>query len=71
MLLNILPAAIAVRLKRGERVIADSIEAATVLFADLVGFTALTSRVPPGEIIEMLSQVFSTFDVLAARHGIL
>jgi class 3 adenylate cyclase/CheY-like chemotaxis protein len=70
LLLNVLPAPIAARLKRGERVIADAIPAATVLFADLVGFTSLTTRVAAGELIEMLSHVFSTFDVLAAGHGL-
>jgi guanylate cyclase len=70
LLLNVLPRSIAARLKSGEYPIADRVDSVTVLFADIVGFTPLSSGADPGEIVEMLNQVFSDFDVLAKKHGI-
>jgi class 3 adenylate cyclase len=65
LLLNILPPEIAVRLKGGEHEIADSFADVTVLFGDIVGFTALSSRTPAGEVVELLNGLFSRFDELA------
>ena len=70
LLLNILPRAIAERLKGGERTIADSHAEVTVLFADLVGFTQLARKTGPQELVTMLNEVFSHFDRLAERHGL-
>lgn len=70
LLLNILPAPIASRLKREERTIADNFTEVTVLFADIVGFTELTARTPPIEMIEILNVIFSEFDQLADIHGL-
>ncbi|HNB54029.1 MAG TPA: adenylate/guanylate cyclase domain-containing protein [Anaerolineales bacterium] len=70
LLLNILPQPIADRLKKGETVIADQYEDATVLFADLVGFTPLAANIPPNEVINLLNRVFSLFDHLADRYGL-
>ncbi len=70
LLLNILPKQIADRLKAGERRIADSHEHATVLFADLVGSTALALELAPDELIGVLNDVFSAIDELAQRHGV-
>ncbi|MBM3838542.1 MAG: response regulator [Verrucomicrobia bacterium] len=70
LLLNILPASIAARLKKGETTIADSFAEVSVLFADLVGFTALSARVEPGEMVRILNGIFSTFDSLAGKHGL-
>lgn len=70
LLLNILPRAIAERLKGGERTIADSHAEVTVLFADLVGFTQLSRSTAPLELVTMLNEVFSHFDRLAERHGL-
>ncbi|PZV16585.1 MAG: diguanylate cyclase [Leptolyngbya sp.] len=68
LLLNVLPQAIAERLKRGQKVIADSFTEATVLFADLVGFTELSTTISPTELVELLNSVFSKFDQLADHH---
>jgi class 3 adenylate cyclase len=65
LLLNILPAEIAARLKSGEHEIADSFADVTVLFGDIVGFTALSSRTTAGEVVELLNGLFSQFDELA------
>lgn len=70
LLLNILPAEIADRLKGGKSEIADSFTNVTVLFGDLVGFTSLSVRMPPGEIVAMLNGLFSRFDRVANDLGI-
>ncbi|MEK6224943.1 MAG: adenylate/guanylate cyclase domain-containing protein [Chloroflexota bacterium] len=70
LLLNILPKQIADRLKAGERRIADSHAHATVLFADLVGSTALALELTPDALIGVLNDVFSHIDDLAQRHGV-
>ncbi len=70
LLLNILPASIASRLRQGEVVIADEFDSMTVLFADCVGFTDLASRLSAAEVVAMLNQVFSVFDGLADRYGL-
>lgn len=70
LLLNVLPAPIADRLKRGENLIADRFDAVSVLFADLVGFTAVASRTSAEELVNMLNELFSHFDRLAERHGL-
>jgi class 3 adenylate cyclase len=70
LLLNILPASIAQRLRSGEVVIADRFDELTVLFADCVGFTEMSSRLPPAQVVEQLNRVFSAFDSLADRYGL-
>ncbi|MFL6452098.1 MAG: adenylate/guanylate cyclase domain-containing protein [Bryobacteraceae bacterium] len=70
LLLNILPASIADRLKRGDRIIADACSATSILFADIVGFTDLSSRMPASEVVELLSDLISEFDRLAEKHGV-
>lgn len=70
LLLNILPEPVAARLKNGESLIADRFEEATVLFADIVNFTPLSSRMRPEELIRLLNEVFSGFDSLADNHGL-
>jgi len=68
LLLNVLPAPIADRLKRGEETIVDSFEEVSVLFADIVGFTDFASQVSPTYLIEMLNEIFSAFDEMSERH---
>lgn len=70
LLLNMLPAPVAARLKAGERQIADQAPAVTVLFADLVGFTALCDRLPAPVVVMFLNDIFSTFDALVAQAGL-
>ncbi len=70
LLLNILPEAIAEQLKQGTNTIADTFANATVLFADIVGFTQLSARVSPSELVRLLNEIFSTFDYLAEKHGL-
>ncbi|TAK03112.1 MAG: adenylate/guanylate cyclase domain-containing protein [Chloroflexota bacterium] len=70
LLLNILPEPIADRLRRGERLIADRFDDVTLLFADIVGFTELSSAMQPDELVEVLNEVFSVFDDLVEEHGL-
>jgi adenylate cyclase len=70
LLLNILPSAIADRLKLGEKIIADGFNEATVLFADIVSFTELSAKVPPVKLVCLLNEIFSAFDGLAEKYGL-
>ncbi len=70
LLRNILPAPIAERLKRGETTIVDSLPEVTVLFADLVGFTEISSSVSSVEVVRLLDDIFSQFDLLAEAQGL-
>jgi class 3 adenylate cyclase len=67
LLLNVLPASIAERLKSGEEVIADAHPEATILFADIVDFSDISSRVAPDRLVGLLNTVFTAFDRLAAN----
>jgi NAD(P)-dependent dehydrogenase (short-subunit alcohol dehydrogenase family)/class 3 adenylate cyclase len=68
LLLNILPAPIADRLKAGEEMIADHFAEVTVLFADIVDFTPTSSRLSPQRTVEVLDAVFSEFDRIAQHY---
>ncbi|MGK7929580.1 MAG: adenylate/guanylate cyclase domain-containing protein [Spirulina sp.] len=70
LLLNILPEPIAQRLQEEESTIADKFDEVTVLFADLVNFTALSTQLSSIELVEILNVIFSDFDYLAQRHGL-
>lgn len=70
LLLNILPAAIVENLKKGESSPAERFESATVLFADLVGFTSLAARISPLELVDFLNKIFSKFDELTEKHSL-
>lgn len=70
LLLNVLPEPIAARLKAGEQVIADGHPEVTVLFADIVGFTAATADLPPQQVVSELAEVFAAIDRLVERHGV-
>ena len=70
LLLNVLPAPIANRLRGGEKGIADGFAEVTVAFADLVGFTQLSSEMPPSEVVTLLNGLFTRFDVAASELGI-
>jgi len=70
LLLNVLPASIARRLKNGERPLADRFDEAAVLFADLVGFTPMSDQLPPEAVVELLDDLFTHFDAMAERRGL-
>ena len=68
LLLNVLPESIADRLKEEEGAIAEKFDAVTILFADLVNFTCLSTQIMPVALVELLNDIFSRFDELTAAH---
>ena len=70
LLLNVLPATIADRLKSGEEGIAEAFPEVSVLFSDIVGFTKMSARVGAKQVVDMLNEVFGLLDELAIKHGV-
>jgi adenylate cyclase len=70
LLLNVLPEEIAPVLKEGKEVIAEHYESASVLFADIVGFTELSEKFSPEEIVVVLNEIFSEFDTLVESYRV-
>jgi adenylate cyclase len=70
LLLNILPEPIADRIRAGEGLIADRHDDVSLLFADIVGFTAMSSVMDPEELVRLLDQVFGVFDALVEASGL-
>lgn len=68
LLLNILPAPIAEKLKSGEKNIAEGFAEVTILFADIVGFTELSEKINPTKLVNLLNEIFSSFDELTDRY---
>jgi class 3 adenylate cyclase len=69
LLLNVLPASVAERLKRGEQ-IADMYSEASILFADVVNFTPFSSQLMLQDLVSVLNDVISQFDILTEDHGL-
>jgi len=70
LLVNILPYQIANRLKTGPRTIAENFDEVTVIFADLVQFTAASGQMEAKALVKLLNEIFSTFDRLAEKYGL-
>ena len=70
LLLNILPVSIAERLKQRQETIADGFAEVTVLFADIAGFTGMAATRSPREVVDLLNDIFSEFDLLCEKHGV-
>lgn len=71
LLTNILPATVAEQLKDpAHGVIADRYDDASILFADIAGFTRRASEIPPTELVRFLDRLYTTFDRLVDRHGL-
>ena len=71
LLANMLPASIADRLKESDRnVIADKYDEASVLFADIVGFTERASSTAPADLVRFLDRLYGAFDELVDKHGL-
>jgi urea ABC transporter urea binding protein len=70
LLLNILPEPIANQLKQNPGAIAEQFNEVTIMFADIVGFTPLSARLKPIDLVNLLNQIFSTFDELAEQLGL-
>lgn len=70
LLLNVLPAPIAARLKQGEETIADSYADVTILFADIVNFTPLSAELQAADLVGLLNEIFCEFDRLSEARGL-
>ena len=70
LLLNVLPQSIADRMRHGEKLIADRFDDASVLFADIVGFTQMSSGMKPEDLVEVLDDIFRNFDRIALDHDL-
>lgn len=71
LLANILPASVAAKLKNPARgVIADRYDDASILFADIAGFTERASEMAPTDLVRFLDRLYTTFDRLVDRHGL-
>jgi adenylate cyclase len=70
LLLNVLPEEIAAILKDGTRTIADYHAEASILFADVANFTPMSAGMTPGELVELLNEVFSDFDALVEKYDV-
>ncbi|TGL67803.1 adenylate/guanylate cyclase domain-containing protein [Leptospira jelokensis] len=70
LLLNILPKETASRLRLGEVNISERVPSASVLFADLVGFTSFASKIDPEKLVIILNQIFTSFDDLTLKYGV-
>lgn len=70
LLHNILPDDVATRLKSDQTMIADDFRSASVLFADVVGFTPMSAHMSPYELVGLLNRVFTALDELVEKHGL-
>ena len=70
LLLNILPKSIAARLKSSGDMIVDDQDRVPILFADIVGFTSMSGRLQPDEVVTLLNAVFGAIDQLVAKYGV-
>ncbi len=70
LLLNILPKSVADRLKTDPGTIAERFDEVSILFADMVGFTEMSSEKDAAQIVRMLNTIFSRFDDLAQDLGL-
>lgn len=70
LLHSMLPSEIVERIQRGESPIADAHQEVSIVFADLVGFTALARHLPAAQLVQLLDSLFSDFDRIAVAHGV-
>ncbi|MFL2938931.1 MAG: adenylate/guanylate cyclase domain-containing protein [Opitutales bacterium] len=69
LLRNVLPESIADRLKEGEQYIAERYSGVSIIFVDIVGFTELSSKLRPSELVTILDSIFRQFDLICERYG--
>ena len=70
LLLNVMPARIAARLRSGAKSVAENLPEINILFVDVVAFTRFASRYPPERVVHLLENVFAPFDRLCVLHGV-
>ena len=71
LLYGALPESVATRMLRGEDVTGDHYDQASILFLDIVNFTSLSDRIPPGHVVHLLEQIFSALDDVSEKYGVI
>lgn len=70
LLKSLYPQKVLERMLSGETYIAERRDRVAILFCDLVGFTAMSRVKSPGELVDLLNQLYSDFDEIAVQHGV-
>ncbi len=70
LLLNMFPASVAKRLRRGENLIADEAESVTVVFMNVLNFQRLTEELQPKKAIEILNELVKALDESTESYGV-
>ena len=70
LLYGALPKSVATRMLRGESVTGDHFDTVSVIFLDIVKFTELSDRIPPGHVVYLLEQIFTALDDVCEEHGL-
>ncbi|MCH8878215.1 MAG: adenylate/guanylate cyclase domain-containing protein [Chloroflexi bacterium] len=70
LLLKVLPKEVALILRSGKKTIAEQFESASILYADIVGFTPMSERMAPDEMIALLDEIFSSFDEIIDKYDL-
>lgn len=70
LLINMLPEEVALRLRENPTHIADHFTSATILFADIVGFTSMSGDMEPIAVVQMLNDLFTRFDDVVEQYGL-
>jgi len=70
LILNVLPASIANRLKDDDKTIADKYAEATILFLDIVGFTEFSAKLLPSKLVGVLNDIFTRFDLITEKYNL-
>lgn len=70
LLLNILPSTIAKQLRNEGQTIANGHKIVTVMFADICGFTELSRKTSPSDLVTLLNRIFVAFDNIVEKYGV-
>ncbi|GMT31927.1 hypothetical protein PFISCL1PPCAC_23224, partial [Pristionchus fissidentatus] len=70
LLYRMLPKQVADRLKLGQAVEPENFECVTIFFSDVVSFTTLAGRSTPIQVVNLLNDLYSTFDAIIDEHDV-